>query len=86
MMLHGHASAQIRAVEGRIVQLLQGFLLVLDYKDSFIFKHFVCELQTLNTLQLRVNGFAFHSWVVAENTLIHVFLGQLKAVLVGNLA
>jgi len=86
MVLHGHASAQIRTVEGGIVKLLQGFLLVLDYQDSFIFKHFVCELQTLDTFKLRVNGLALHSWVVAENTLIHVLLRQLKAVLVGDLA
>jgi hypothetical protein len=83
---HVHAAAQIRTVECGVVELLKGFLFVLDYEDGFVFKHLVRQLQTLDALELRVNGFALHARVVAENALVHVLLRQLEAVLVRDLA
>lgn len=84
-MLHSHTTAQVGAVKSGVVELLERLLLVLDYEDRFVFQHLVCKLQTLDALQLRVDGLSFHTRVVSKNALVHILLSQLKAVLVRNL-
>ena len=59
---------------------------LVQYDDpDFFLKHFICEIKTLNTLQLRVNLFALHAGVVLVNAIKHLLLRHLKPVLMRDL-
>lgn len=86
MLFQRVPTPQIGIAKGRVLQLLKRFLFVLDDQLRFILEHLVGQFEAFNALKLRINRFALHAWVVAEDALEHVLLSQLEAVLVRDLA
>ena len=68
------------------VHLFLELLSVRNNQVRFIVKHFICQLQTLNALQLLVLRPPLHHRVVSEDPLEHVLLSQLEPILMSDLS
>lgn len=64
-----------------MADLLLNLLFIYADQLGFVIKHLIRQLEALDALELRVESFSTHAWIVSENALEHVFFCELEAVL-----